>query len=196
VTQAIQKAAVTLVDRAREGDQNAMAMLAEITKNRASNEQARMAFGYALDYTKKNPPRVRTIFGSDTPKTSFAGLVKAKEGNGNGYGRVIVAFVLDMGPSVRDSRIAGDIVANIRPVDRDALRRVLGATPPDLRRIFDCSYRNPSRAQKEAKGLAPIEIKALQLGYILGTAKKLQDLQKEETPISSVFPRVGWELGE
>jgi len=194
MTQAIQKASTTLVDRAREGDQNAMALLAEITKNRASNEKARMAFGYALDYTQKNPPRIRTIFGRDTPKTSFAGLAKAK--NEASYGRTIVAFVLDMGPSVRDSRIAGDIVANIRPVDRDALRRVLGATPPDLRRIFDCSYRNPSRAQKEAKGLAPIEIKALQLGYILGTAKKLQDLQKEETPISSVFPRVGWELGE
>ncbi len=195
MSEAIQKAAVTLVDRAREGDQNAMAMLAEIAKNRASNMKARVAFGYALDYTKKNPPRIRTIFGQER-RTSFAGLAKAKGGNGNAYGRTLVAFVLDMGPSIRDCQIAGDVVAQLRPVDRDALRRVLAATPSDIRPFFAISYRNPNGATKEAEGLEPIEMKALQLGYILGMARKLQELQKDETPISSVFPRVGWELGE
>ncbi len=194
---AIQKAAETLVNRARDGEQNAMGMLQAIAQNRlAGNPKAGLAYDYARAYIKKNPPRKTPTFGVCNRCPSFEGLAEAR--NGAKYGRVISLFILDLGPSNTDSRVAAHVIARLRPVDRDALRRVLGSTPPSVRGRFNSGYRNTHRAGATAKKerLSEPEMKGLQLGYVMGLAKRIQDLSQEATPISHYSPIVGWELGE
>lgn len=198
MSEPVQRAAASLVDRARNGDQNAMANLVQIGKNRASNPQAALAYRYAMGYAKSNPPpAVRPAFGTCRACTSFGGLKRTPK-EGPEYGRSIVAFVLDMGPSFRDARIAADIVSNVRPIDRSALRFIMSGTPPNVRGVFAFGYRDPLQnpGKAKAENLSPDEMKALQLGYIVGMAKRLQELQLEDTPISHESPRIGWELGE
>lgn len=198
MSEPVKRAAVSLVDRARNGDQNAMANLVQIGKNRANNPQAALAYRYAMGYVKSNPPpAIRPAFGACNACTSF-GALKAAKKDGPEYGRTIVTFILDMGPAYRDSRIAADIVAHLRPIDRSALRFILSGTPPHVRSVFAYGYRDPLRNPGKAKAekLGQDEMKALQLGYIIGMAKRLQELQLEDTPISHVSPRIGWELGE
>ncbi len=172
-----------------------MGMLQAIAHNRkAGNPKAGLAYDYAMAFIKRNPVRKKAAFGACQRCTSFEGLANAKLPVK--YGRTIVAFVLDMGSSTYDSRVVAHIVARLRPIDTHALRRVLASTPSDVRSSFNPSYRDPHRAKTQAKGLSESQVKALQLGFIMGLAKRIQDLDKDETPISHYSPVVGWELGE
>ncbi len=191
----IQKAAETLVLRSREGDQNAMGMLHTLAQNRKSgNPKAGLAYDYAMAYIKKNPVRKTPNFGACQRCTSFEGLAHAKQPLK--YGRTIVAFVVDMGPSSYDSRVVAHIIARLRPIDTRAMRRLLACVPYDVRGNFGPGYRDPHNVQAHQRGLTEGQVKALQLGYIMGLAKRIQELDREEIAVSRYSPIVGWELGE
>jgi hypothetical protein len=192
---AIQKASQTLVDRSRHGDQNATGIIVEIRKNRdRGNPQADASYRYMMDYIRKNPPAPQMSFGSEGRCPSFQKLKKVRDLKGKPYGRFVVKFVLNMGKNVEDSKLAAHILAQGRAIDWVALRDVLGSTPSQVRPAFRVGYQTPQQInQVEA---SPVDLKMMQLGYILGLAEKVQKLKMPDTPISDFSPRMGWELGE
>lgn len=193
---AIQKASESLVDRARQGDQNAVALICQVRENRKKgNPKAAIAYDYMMSYVNKRPAKKQDYFGC-CHETSFSPLVRAKEAKGLVYGKTLVKFVLDMGQSIDDSRLAAYILATGRPIDRKVLRSVLACTPSPIRPAFGQGYRDPNGSLRQRRRLSPEGVKCLQLGYILGVAKRVQDIQDSKVPLGTLSPMIAWELGE
>lgn len=196
MSDAIQEASHTLVDRARQGDQNAMGMIAAIRNNSGrGNPKAKLAAQHMHAYIQSNPVKRRTNFGKER-RATFGALQRVKAVKGKGYGRQVVKFVLEMGENVQDSKLAAHVLATGRPIDLVAIRDILAAIPPDIRGVLRVSYYNPHHAHRMCKGLEPAELKVLQLGYILGMCHRIQEVCKPETPLAPFSPMVAWELGE
>jgi hypothetical protein len=156
-----------LVRRARNGDQNAMAIIDMARQNATrGNTQAKLAVAAILDYIKKNP--VVSPFGNEQRDMSYETAVR-----------------LANGPLLYNSRI------------RQALKNSPFGADASTIKAFGYGLRNATKLPSISgltlpHGLHP----AMHAGKVVGLARQIQALRTPGTLISEFDPIVGWELGE
>ena len=208
----LESGAKDLVVRSRNGDQNAMAMIAEVRKAaQRGSVKARMGFEAIKQYIEKNPTAEnaetrkwdRTI-PSDAQKTlrDLRDAVKGQIGSASRMGaegsdpeltcRILLALPKTGGERTLN---AGTVALANGPKLTDARIRQIGSGFGDeaLRELF---YKHivrfhPSMADEVAEQLQPI----VGAGQIVGQARALQVARLPNSPLSMVSPQTGWELG-
>lgn len=186
----VKQAAESLVIRARQGDQNAMGMIVAIRQNRDSgSRKAALAYDYIASYIRNNPVQERSAFGNDCQ--CFAPLARASKNP-----RHIVAFVLSNPMNSDDALKASHVLTRTLTLSPRVLKEILGEIPPEIRPIFRPGFMDPLQLRQYIRGLDERGRKALLLGYILGTARDIQDVGAGRSPIAKLSPMAAWELGE
>jgi hypothetical protein len=199
-------AAENLVERARQGDQNAMAMLMMIRQAaQAGKPRAKIAYDILRVYIKDHPsvgtPRQLPKPQRRSQAEVFQAVKKAVQTNNPlHYGTAIVSLVPSSGTTVEDATVMGTILANGPPLTRARIQAILGALEdPGSRRILTTAIRLSDKLGdllKLSKQLPPEGRRALRIGYSLGLAQRLQQVRLPETPMSVYSQMVAWELGE
>ena len=186
----IVQAARDLVDRARAGDQNAMAILARVgDEARRGNSRARLAYGLAQihidrqpimgDEARPIPPdALAALRDKDTLLPALLYVLDCKDGEAAAcsallHGPILFtpACINEIGLSClsRDGQSEGFFAGCKAPFDREAA--FSAEVPP--------SGRMPYR-----------------LGRIIARARALQALRAGQAPIYAVHPGAAWEHGE
>ena len=195
---AIELAAADVVQRARQGDQNAMAVLTMVTDAaKGGDERAKVSYKALRSYAEKHPVSKTVNFGiekqapvtkmlSEATKTehenhyssAVAGLGGLVAKNSPGCMIVILAD----GPSLlgqTNPRVEGILVG--LPNDEMRSACLFGLQSPGL--TGGACRDNPHLSD------------AYMMGYCLGIARRMQAV-KNGAPISALSPSAGWELGE
>lgn len=196
--------AAELVDRARDGDQNAMALLQRIGENaKRGNPRARMAAYLCDAYIRNHPPG---SFGADPgrQRVHVSGLLgtvtqaiktrpepveysSALHALLPGVLAVVdpsdAAVIVSNGPDLTDkenSRISAILAAFHSDEEKKAF--VAGARTDALKTVL-------AKVSTNAKA-------ACAIGYIIGLARRIQLVRLPNTPISVFSKDVAWELGD
>lgn len=200
----MQLVAAELVDRARDGDQNAMALLQRIGENaRAGVPRARMAFAMCEKYMNEHPPG---SFGYDSPRkrmqtrgllTTVSKAIQSRSGPVE-YSSALHALLPGV-LTIVDPSDAAVIVSNgpeLTDKENQRVNAILAAFGTD-------DERNAFRAGGRTDNLGAIlnrfkdELKpAAAIGYIVGLARRIQLVRLPETPLSVLSKDVAWELGD
>jgi hypothetical protein len=196
-----------LVTRSRLGDQVASASLVVIGREAdKGSKRAAEVKNLVLKYIKEHPQEFETStrFGIETPEkhqvVGDACLLKKKlwTGDYSGGGLVILLLtlgeyslgVLTHGPSLlkEDGQPNGIV---------ECIRESL-ATEKAVR-AFDRGNRHANEDRmisRLAARMTPEEQKALQLGMIIGMARRLQAVSIPTVPLAILCENAAWELGE
>lgn len=165
------KVAEAFCKRAREGDQNAMAMIALVRDNAKRRiPQAVSAFNFMQNFVKTNPVQPGSSFGAEQTV-----CVRPDMGG---------AILLANGPSLSNPRIrkvAASFGAEARGVLLEGLRK-WQAQHDDIHTQL-------------AERLDLIKRDILKMGRTIGKARALQAL-RANGPIAAYNSKVAWELGE
>lgn len=165
------EAAAQLVRRARNGDQNAMAMIACVRDAAAQgNAKAIMSAKFMKDYIQRNPVDDSSEFGIDdviprkTPKPSDPATA--------------AAMALSHGPPLTNPRIEEFVkAAKFTSEEIRAFKHGFDGRP----------MRNPAENIQQAN----------RAGFLVAHARKLQLVRLPHTNITKKFDaNIGWELGE
>lgn len=188
--QTIELAAEDLVERARAGDQNAMAILTEIGRNAARQyPRAMKALQACQAYIRGNPERVRISGEPTSSSTALARAVRTELKNPDEDQRrlavviLIPALALENPNAAMVSLADGDTLLGKPGAKR--IKDLMAEVPPNARRAFRKGIENPE---------ALATSKAQKLGAVVGRAWRLQRFRLPETPASTLSPDVGWEL--
>lgn len=201
----VNKTIEDLVTRSRLGDQIASASLVVIGREaKKGQKRAIQVRDQVLDYIKKNPQKTQesVAFGIDTPPKDMivgdACLLKRNlhQNSFSGAGLAVLLLslgeysigVLTHGPSLlKDGGKPNPIVSSIR----DAL------SDPQHVAAFDVGNEcHEDAVTKVARRMGVEEKKALQLGMIVGRARRLQAVSNPHVSLAILCPMVAWELGE
>lgn len=185
-TQQMRLAAGSLVERARVGDQNAMAMIREVGENsRRGNKRARIAFMCLSRYIELNPPgapkRIPPLLRSLHRAT--------RTQNVDHFSSAVGAFA----GSIDDPYTAALMVANAGKAQKQIVERVASRFEGD-QDAFDAGYRSqaPMLALRHYRGARD----AVLAGHVMRTARVIQGVRSGQMPVSRLCPIAGWELGE
>lgn len=202
-----QKTVEDLVTRSRLGDQVASASLVVIGREAAKgSKRAIEVKEMVLDFIKAHPQELETStrFGIETPEkdqvVGDACLLKKKlwTGDYSGGGLVVLLLtlgeyslgVLTHGPSLlKEDGQPNFIVESIR--ESLASEKAV--------RAFDRGNKhsnNEAMINRLAARMSVEEQKALQLGMIIGTARRLQAVSIPTVPLAILCENTAWELGE
>jgi hypothetical protein len=192
--------AAELVDRARDGDQNAMALLQRVGENaRKGVPRAQVAFSLCQEYMNTHGPNT---FGAE--RTQVRGLlgtvsnaIKVRK-EPLEYSTALHALLPGI-LTIVDPSDAAVIIANgpqLYGKDNARLTAILAAFPTeDERKAFTAGASTDHvniALQKVSHPLKP----ACAIGYIVGLARRIQLVRLPETPISAFSKDVAWELGD
>jgi hypothetical protein len=189
----IHKEAAALVERARQGDQNAMSILVEVRKRAsAGNARARRGFAVLRAYIDQNPPgaspakdtrllsRIRqSLFGAEFPDVCIELVPKLAPENVDA-GAVVLSHGAALGaPQVR------------------FLARKL-KTPAEQKCFIVCirASMQPKKLAKLRSELPPEAHGIILLGQCVGIARAIQAVRLPGSQISGFSSMAGWELGE
>lgn len=175
----MREAARELVERARLGDQNAMAMISCVREQaEQGNKRARTSFRLLKEYIEKHPS-------SDGHYSPESGLMKTL-GENVGDDAAISAWA----PGVSDSYVAAVVVAGGPPLTKDRVSSI-GAHFGEDAEVYMLAVCSPFR-------LCPPEVNpsAYNAGCVVGIARKIQGVNSGKFPVSAISPMAGWELGE
>jgi hypothetical protein len=167
----IRSACADLVERSREGDQNAMAMLAMIRTNaKKGDKRARVSYGLAADYIKTHP--------------------SGSAANLNGEPNMRAAVQLANGPSITKERVQ-DFVASFG----------YGHTRTKQKRHKQAMIHGIANFGAEVSPdimakLDRIEAGLVELGRTIGMAFAIQRVRQPSAPVSTYSEAASWELGE
>ena len=163
-----EKFAGELVDRARVGDQNAMAIISLVRENsQKGNPRAIQAHRLMKNYIDKNPVNE---FGVESPnQDSFW-----------------AAVMLSNGPLLSNHMIN---------VHADSFGQ-FGAEEKEVFLHGVINFRKRASLKTLSAELDPIHRKVLELGKLVGQARCIQTVRMPGSIISRFCPRSGWELGE
>lgn len=203
----VEEGAADLVERARVGDQVAMAgmmLIRETAEKEPQNEKAQRSFKALLDYAKSHPHKARaSSFGAEIRRQTEAsrlGTLMTSSMGSEAYPKALV-------------NIAPEIAKNSVPVaittlaNGPSLLEVQGQEPliqtiadsiedPQVRAAFALGVKHSDQALAEMKKLSPECQAMLRLGFLLGQARKIQAVRLKKSPISSFCADAAWELGE
>lgn len=180
------EAARDVVERARAGDQVAMAILAQVRDNaKAGSSRAKVSFRIMERYIAKNPPTnfgVCDVTHSESlkamwnlraqPSADAAADIVVKEAPKLKFWQAIVALV----HAPRGDALMAAVDQKIPDgLERESFRRGVNIRDP---------------------GTETAHLGFWNLGRIFGLGRAIQRLQDESTPIAAFCPVVAWELGE
>jgi hypothetical protein len=198
----VEQAASELVDRARQGDQNAIGtIVATRAEALRGNPVSKVGFEHIYRYAKRVPVRQYVSFGAEMAldqKTD--GLaIQAQHELQNDYQKALVEHIAPLALLHPDKAVV--TVANGPTLLKsDAMKpRILEFAEkltPNQRTAFSLGVKYCTQATQYAKQLPPDCRQALLLGIILGMARKLQAVRIDTAPISILCPVAAWELGE
>lgn len=190
-----------LVQRSRLGDQNATASIAVIsTRAKRGDGPAKRVRNAIIKYATKNPPQpvvVSPTFGIDEPEPDEAvrvGRCLWRNLHTSRYsGAGISILVLSLG------RSAPHLLADA-PNLVDAAKEVRAAFSGEgCQAAFDlgaAKSAQPSYLSAVISHFEPPEQKALQLGYLIGKASRIQRVRDPRQPIAILALDTAWEMGE
>jgi hypothetical protein len=159
-----------VVDRARAGDQNAMALISMVRSNAQKGNPRAIASERAFrNYMDKHP--AESSMGSELVTPPDANRAK----------KVQTALVF----------------ANGRHLDSEVLRRFGSSFGEEAECFFQGARDwNKNLTPSVARSADPYRLQVYEIGQVLGRARAMQQMRRPEVPISSYDPQVGWELGE
>jgi hypothetical protein len=186
----IKSAVENLIERARQGDQNAIGILCQVRKN-ASKGYSRAAFSYeyALQYCKSKPINdlgIVSISGESVLKKSLASsplellktILESMKNNPSKIASVISSHVANLDPEVL--KAAAILIADIVSLHSEILQTVVKQNDEN----FIDGYVGKNNTDRSAK-----------VGFVIGYAKKLQDF-RDTGNLNNLSKQIAWELGE
>lgn len=216
----MEAAAHDLVDRARLGEQNAQATLIQIREAAQSdNPRAKAAYEMCVNYANKQPLS-QSLVGPDrreakrlgTPNAdkmldgpvTALGRAVAKAQNAPHYAATVLSHVPAVGGDMQSSQCAATALSHGPAINDNLLVTIKGAIgPAHAQSMFVAGVKlsaNPRKVLEFAKAVAQKTkdgslLQALQTGYTVGLAKRLQAIRKG-APLKIFSVLVAWEMGE
>lgn len=190
------EAAKEVVQRARAGDQNAMAMIVAVRDSAIQGSQrAQEAQRAILDYIRANPVSVTDVFThshvGDDAKQALAVVKRC----GPVVGLVALFVIAEDSPG---AMLSGSIIlANGPQLTNPRISSIGSAIEDDNeRKLFYagvCFKRlPPAFAQRCVPQAQPI----INAGKCVGLARSIQEVRQSQSSLSKFSPIVGWEHGE
>lgn len=184
----VRLAVESVVLRARQGDQNAMALLRQVAINaKRGYHRAKFALKIATDYIKKHPIGTGPSFGVEVERM----LRKARSPEARSA--TVVALV----PYVSLPRLVNELFDG--PSLRKHMKNIALALPKNERRAFDYGLRtgrDPNIMGEACDKLDPKYYRAFQLGHACKRALLMQNALTPNGRLTDFNPTIGWELGE
>jgi hypothetical protein len=203
--QKMQMAIRSLVDRSRLGDQNATAILVKMTENaKAGVPRAMKCRQYAMKYaTEKKPETLATSASAEG--TGIFNVLRRTISRLTGntperYAAVASANIPSAGGTPTATANMATVFANGPKINGDILRHVASTMAGEEENCaFIFGLQNaaaPRKVYSIARTCSPDEKRALQIGYTLGVARRIQKVREPNTSIALISPMAAWELGE
>lgn len=186
----IEDGAAQLVERARAGDQNAMAMLAEIGQRAKQGVPRAIKSRKAIEiYIRKHPYKEANFGGEDLDVDAFCEAAQAS------FAGEYVETVTTKIPEIASHSLNKAIVtvANGPELDKSKLIAVRSTMSDDDKAAFMLGY---NQGMSELNDVPRALQSAYILGHILGTARRIQAVRLPDVPVSVLCPSLGTELGE
>lgn len=186
----MRKIAGEWVDRARAGDQNAMALLQGVRRNvQAGSERAKRAAAHIARYIKAHPVDLtegRKYLPAPPPVPEYRSVLKKL----SQYVADPAAVCAWTPPISRtDPYVAALVLANGPNLSPDHIKAVASHFGEDERRDFWMGFRNWRDKSQPSSD-------AHSAGRAVGTARVLQGVRLKVYPISYFCELSGWELGD
>jgi hypothetical protein len=186
-----------LVQRARAGDQNAMAMIAQVGSNaRAGNQTARSAFSLIKQYISENPVQMTNSMGAEVQEA--LGVLK-EPSNHDHIGEIWEILcklpIIGDGPLIQTACV---ILGNGPQWTKGKIKAVDNSLVGAEQNLFRFGYDNsmdPKRIRPIAQKLSKESVGPLCAGHCIGTARRIQLARMPQVPVSVLSPEIGWELG-
>jgi hypothetical protein len=186
-----------IADRARAGDQNAVAQIAVVRdKAQAGDRDYQVAWRMLYEYMTRNPPRYAEMGAEE----SYAlGILKAADQNDPFLVATTLASLPQYGtPSLIQTATVA--LSQASPWTNARVRAIEDSYPdPNEKDVFRFGVFNGPDGKKIkpiASRLSPPQVGTLCAGYCLGTARKIQLARLGNVPPSRVLGSdIGWELG-
>ncbi len=189
----IKEGAAQLVERARLGDQNAMALMKQIGENAKKKQpRALKAYSALMVYIKANPVTKEMTFGEEVESDNIADDIHTAFG-AEDYCEVVFSKVPDL--ALRNINKAIVCLANgpsLLP-DDEHFKTVRESLSPEDEKAFMLGYKH---GVKELDDVPEQFHCPFLLGHVLGTARRIQAVRLPKVPVSVLSPQVGMELGE
>jgi hypothetical protein len=187
--------AAELVERARAGDQNAMAMLAMVGERaREGVPKARSAFGAVQKYISEHPaPLDQWEEGAQ-----LIGVLKNPENPDDGIFETLLSL-----PQYQDARLINTacvVLSHGYPWSKERIHGIdalmEAGSDPQRQYRFGIAHAGNGRMIGPAMSELPDELVGfLCAGHCIGTARKLQLLRRPDTSPGILCKDVEWELG-
>ena len=191
--------AAQLVERARLGDQNALALICQVRENaKKGNPRAQEGFKALQLYVENNPVVSQGTMGEEIAEEAEVNLL-AKEVNDAAFGEDYVEVVRELVPDLATQSIPKAVVALANGpslLNRDGstyITDVYETLSNAEKKVFGLGYRH---GMAELVNIPSSLHCAFLLGHILGTARAIQAVRLPRIPISVLAPQTGFELGE
>ncbi len=188
------------VERARQGDQNAMSVLAMV-RNAAKkgNNRAKRTMNLMVAYIKKNPVDHAPNVGFDIKRLGQSFHNAIEKANPWGWAAAVKTHM----PTLAKKSMDGAIVRlangpNLLGPTNANIKAMVTAYPNDvMRKAFSFGLTGQiAKILDACQKISPDECQAMQTGFCVGMAKRIQAIRQPKTPLSVLSPMVAWELGE
>lgn len=194
----ISDGAAQLVERARAGDQNALAMICEIRdRAKAGNPRAKKSFQALEHFIKQNPFTQKPHFGQESVEVDL--LCQDVQSCFAGEADYVETVTTKM-PEIASLNVNKAVVTlangpNLLP--ENGLSKVKEVSDAlgdeDKQAAFKQGYQHGMR---ELDGVPEHLREAFILGHLFGTARRIQAVRIPGVPVSILSPGFGLELGE
>lgn len=177
-----------LVDRARHGDQNAVALIIEARKNaEKGNPRAKMSVAMMMRYAKSNSNTSISGEGELAPKMLSAPsalTTEIQKADPEHY----LAAVKGMVPSL--SCIQASVALSNGPkLDKAQIEKLIATLADEDKKLFSLGYKTWANTRIKSSNLGD----AGKIGKCIGLARTIQ-MVRSGKPIALLSKRAGWEL--
>jgi hypothetical protein len=202
----LQDLAAELVTRSRLGDQVAMAQMCLVREHAEKGHPgAKRSMAALTNYVKRHPIESTSRFGDeirrDNEADRLAELMFATMGNEEAYPRAVINLAPEIAKNDFNKAIVTlangpSLLGNGNDVPI-ILAIANSFTDDQIRAAFARGVKYCENAMKDGYKELPPECQSMvRLGFLLGSARKIQAVRLPNVPISALSPEVGWELGE
>lgn len=180
-------AAEDLVDRARAGDQNAMATIAMVRQRAKEGiPRAQKAFRALMKYAKSTKPD--SPFGNEENRSQHRVARSLSEAITHSAGSAGYISALVGLTSTLSINTAGITLANGPAIDNSRISQLASMFAGEERQQFKHGVKNWRRVPPN------VDPPAHRIGRCIGFARALQTARLPDTPITPISARAGWEL--
>jgi hypothetical protein len=204
--------AIGLVQRARVGDQNAMAMIIMVRRSAAAGSaRAKQTLRVIKEYIRNNPmPNVCKVGFGCTPATQA--IVNRMHSRIGAEPQAYVSVVSQEVPRIEDAYTAAVTLANSGDLIHDRngkiartqdanprIRGILKKLNPQCQSAFiygmESCHKPLHKLQPSGEFHADAP-SALHIGRTIGIARRIQAVRLPHVSIATISPMAAWELGE